>query len=1000
MSIASLVQKYHKGIAEYRNQKYNETQLRNDFLDPFFELLGWDIRNTSGKPTNEREVLVEEGLKDEKSANTKKPDYTFRLFSARKFFAEAKKPSVKIESDSEAAKQVRRYGFTANLKISVLTNFEHLIIYDCATKVLKEDSFQTAIVKVFHYSEYSERFDEINSLIGRESVYCGNFDAEWEFVEGKANRITVDDLFLSQINEWRILLGQEIFNHRPNIKWQNLNDQVQSYLNRIVFLRVCEDRNLEEYKTLLDFANTEDFNALIIKFREADIKYNSGLFDQLLSDEIIGNVSSVFWRVIHQLYYPESPYSFSVLSSDILGKIYEIFLTEQLQIIEGKVTLVKKPDNIDKDIVTTPTYIIQDIIRETIAPYCLDKSDDEVLSIRVADIACGSGSFLLEAYQYLNDRLIDYYLEKNREALIQTGVETYKLPFTLKVRLLLNCIHGVDKDYNAVEAAKFGLLLKLLENEDTNTTALGKPILPDLNKNIHFGNSLISPRELTEMKISQELYEHINPFDFTDSSFNIIIGNPPYMKSEDMKNITPEEYAIYNKIYGSAYKQYDKYFLFVERTLSILVEGGVYGYILPIKFAKVGAGQKLRESLFNSRTLRLIVSFGANQVFSSKTTYTCLLIGEKNPSDTFRYFEVKNLSAWKIRDYQDSDFEEININSLQNDVWVLVPKYLRPAAEKILEQSVPLEELLGDDDNISNGIQTSANEVFIFQPNKEDGDYFYFEKDAEVFKVEKELTRPYFQTSRGDDNLYTYRPLIPNSRVIYPYKITNGDIEHVSIQELEGQYPYLYSYLLRKKERLQRRDIKPEPETMDEWYRYGRHQALEKCEVDAKIVVGVLSVGNKYAIDFNQTLISSGGTAGYCMIVIPENSPYSIYYIQAILNSKYVEWYSSLLGEVFRGGYIAKGTKTLKRLPIRAIDFSNQEEVMKHFLIAQRQEIMISVYAKMEECKAAGDKRELLKKQDHFNRLMVVQNRELAALYDLGDVDFLIPSIQELYAAN
>jgi len=263
MNISSLVKKFSDNIDEYKKTKYNETQLRNDFLDSLFELLGWDIRNTSGKSTNEREVLVEEGLKADANSNTKKPDYTFRLFAERKFFIEAKKPSVKVESSNDSAKQIRRYGFTANLKISILTNFEYLIIYDCSHKVSKDDSFQKGLVRSYHYSEYEEKFDEISRLIGRDSVYSGTFDKEWEFIEQKANRLTVDDLFVTQINEWRVTLGKEIYKHRPDIDTSILNDQVQSYINRIVFLRVCEDRNLETYKTLLNCANTEDFNALI-----------------------------------------------------------------------------------------------------------------------------------------------------------------------------------------------------------------------------------------------------------------------------------------------------------------------------------------------------------------------------------------------------------------------------------------------------------------------------------------------------------------------------------------------------------------------------------------------------------------------------------------------------------------------------------------------------------------------------------------------------------------
>ena len=214
---------------------------------------------------------------------------------------EAKKPCVSIESNNDTAKQVRRYGFTAKLKISVLSTFEYLIIYDTSVKVEKDDSYTKAIVKKYHYTEYESKFEEIKQFLGKESVYSGAFETEWKEIESKINQYSIDNLFLNQINEWRKALGAEIYKHEPKIDEQQLNDVVQSYINRIIFLRVCEDRNLEDYQTLLKFANTNDFSALIKKFEQADKRYNSGLFDQLLKDKIVENISSVFWTIIKQL---------------------------------------------------------------------------------------------------------------------------------------------------------------------------------------------------------------------------------------------------------------------------------------------------------------------------------------------------------------------------------------------------------------------------------------------------------------------------------------------------------------------------------------------------------------------------------------------------------------------------------------------------------------------------------------------------------------------------
>ncbi|WP_416441638.1 hypothetical protein ACH3O9_14420 [Leeuwenhoekiella sp. A16] len=268
MNIKDLVKKYHSNREAYLKTDYNETQLRIDFLDPFFELLGWDIKNLSGKPTNEREVLVEEGLKADVTSNTKKPDYTFRLFAERKFFLEAKKPNVKIDIDNEPAKQIRRYGFTAKLKISVLSNFEYLAIYDCSQKVEVYDNVAKSRISLYHYTEYEAAFDDILEQLGHQSVYTGQFDDTWREIEQQLRLSSVDDLFLKQINEWRIILGKEIYFLKPKLSVSELNDIVQSYINSTIFLRVCEDRNLEVYKTLLNFADNQDFKALIKKLKE------------------------------------------------------------------------------------------------------------------------------------------------------------------------------------------------------------------------------------------------------------------------------------------------------------------------------------------------------------------------------------------------------------------------------------------------------------------------------------------------------------------------------------------------------------------------------------------------------------------------------------------------------------------------------------------------------------------------------------------------------------
>lgn len=995
INIQTLIQKYESDRDFYLTDRYNETLLRSDFLDPLFELLGWDIKNKAGRPTNEREVILEEPLKAGASENTKKPDYTFRLFAERKFFLEAKKPCVSIDKVDAPARQARRYGYTANLKISVLSNFEYLMIYDASVKVEETDTNQKALVKKYHYTEYEDKFEELQCLLGKDSVYSGQFDEEWKDIEVRLKQWSVDKQFLKQINEWRLLLGKEILSAEPTIDMELLGDEVQSYINKILFLRVCEDRNIETYKDLLAIADGGNFNKLLDKFRKADTKYNSGLFDQALSEQVVCNASSAFWTIIRQLYFPESPYSFSVFSSDILGHIYEIFIAEKLAVKDGELQIVKKPENEDRDVVTTPTYIIREILRQTITPLCKDKSAKEILKLKIADIACGSGAFLLEAYQLLNDILIDYYIQHDTSKLVQIGENSYRLKYAEKKQLLKNCIYGVDKDFNAAEASKFGLLLKLLENEDSASLLNEHPILPNLANNIFFGNSLLSSSDIAPADACV-----INPFDFGTMRFDAIIGNPPYLTTEGMKNVTPKELPLYKNKYASAYKQFDKYIVFVERAMDLLNDNGLLGYIVPLKFMKVGAGQELRRIISTRKTLEAITAFGACKVFPGKSNYTCLLIIKKAEHETFRYNEVSNLNQWKLADKNLLPTDTKSYDEMSEGTWPLFPEQLRGAYDTILSNSTTLLAITGED-NIFNGIQTSANKVYVFQPKSERNSVYTFEKGGQDWEVEKEVTRPYFQTSTGDDGLNTYRTFKPNACVIFPYRKNDNDkLEMIPLDDIKHDYPKLYMYLLAHKSILNAapRDIKPVPTTANEWYRYGRHQSLDACNLPEKIIVGVLSTGDKYAVDSCSTFVSSGGTAGYCMIALPEDSPYSIYYLQAILNCKYLEWISSLYGEIFGGGFIARGTKVLKQLPIRKIDFENNDERLAHDSIADLQKQLIQMGDDIET--AHGNKRKLTILQRQFKLSKQQLADHIMHLYGMEQYDSIIPIIKEQYAAD
>lgn len=237
------VQQYATHLAEYRRQSYNETEVRVDFVNPLFKSLGWDVDNEAGLPQHLREVTHEATVlvEEDGQKRNKKPDYSFRVGTETLFYLETKKPSVDITTDNSPAFQLRRYGWSGNLKISVLTNFNDLYIYDCTVRPVEDDDIGVALIAHYTYEEYVDKFDEIYGLLSKEAVLSGAFASNFESIKGAFRREPFDEYFLRQIKEWRLAIGEDIVNNTPDIDTDTLNICVQRILNRIIFLRSCED---------------------------------------------------------------------------------------------------------------------------------------------------------------------------------------------------------------------------------------------------------------------------------------------------------------------------------------------------------------------------------------------------------------------------------------------------------------------------------------------------------------------------------------------------------------------------------------------------------------------------------------------------------------------------------------------------------------------------------------------------------------------------------------
>ncbi len=232
-----------------------EAHIRQSLIDPLFEALGWDVGNKAMTAPQYREVIPEDSLDVE--GQQKAPDYTFRVGSLPKFYAEAKKCGVNIGADPAPAFQLRRYGWSAKLALSILTDFEELAVYDCTMRPRPSEKASHARIQYFHFEEYPDRWRELWDVFSREAVWSGAFD---QYAASKRKRGTseVDVEFLKEMEGWRLALAGNIALRNKNLSLDDLNAAVQLTIDRVVFLRMAEDRGLEPYEQLLKLCERPD----------------------------------------------------------------------------------------------------------------------------------------------------------------------------------------------------------------------------------------------------------------------------------------------------------------------------------------------------------------------------------------------------------------------------------------------------------------------------------------------------------------------------------------------------------------------------------------------------------------------------------------------------------------------------------------------------------------------------------------------------------------------
>lgn len=937
LKVQELVARFNEQLPAYKKSDYNETQTRRDFIDPLFKSLGWDIDNKQGYAESYREVIHEDRVKVGKA--TKAPDYSFRLGGGQRlFFVEAKKPSVLIKDDIQPAYQVRRYGWSAKLNVSVITDFEEFAIYDCTKKPNLTDKSSVARVKYFTYKEYESEWDFLWNTFSKEAVLKGSFD---KFIDGNANKkgtATVDKEFLNSLDEWRTLLAETISKENKQLDEDELNFVVQQTLDRIIFLRICEDRSIEPYGSLQDAVKSGDYyKNLLQEFKQADDKYNSGLFDfkkDKLSHELIVN-NKTLKTIINQLYYPECPYEFSVLSVEILGSAYEQFLGKTITInSRGKAVIELKPE-VRKagGVYYTPQYVVDYIVKNTIGKLCENKTPSQVAEIKIVDPACGSGSFLLGAYQYLLNWHKDYYTQNPNKKNPITTEGT--LTTTEKKKILLNNIYGVDIDTNAVEVTKLSLLLKCMEGETQASiahqmTMFKERVLPTLDDNIKSGNSLIDTdyydNQLDfgeERKIKPFSWQKAFPEVFKKGGFDVVIGNPPYVEFKQLDQIFKNYLSIK---YESAKGKYDLYIPFIEKAIKLLKEGGETSFIVPSMFTKRDYGLEIRTFIKKNIAIKSLVYFGDFQVFDGVTVFPFVYIfkkGKINKTKITLFPTQKGLThsivSQSINENKSDEYSlkyQIDEKTLDKNAWVISDSKISNLKTKI--ENTTNSKLLKDiSEYIFVGVQSGKDEVF-----------YITEKEIKQYKLERKLCLPIF---KGRD-INKYRQNWSGTYCIYPYdKKTNKVIQE---KELKSEYPNIYAYLQGKIELLKGRSYFDNSSKL--WYELWCERILNKFQ-QRKIVNAEIADNNRFYLDDENYL---GNTKIFSTVLIDEwKEDYN--YVLGILNSKVLEFYHKQISVPKAGGFFEYKTQFLNLYPIREIDTNDKnEQVIKDQIVTSVEQLL------------------------------------------------------------
>lgn len=796
--LKALILRFQKAKERGLLQNASEATMRA-WIDEFLSLFGWDVQNTQQVLTEHTLNRTERARLNEIGSTNIRPDYTLVNGRVKLAFVDAKSLDVNIENDKSVAFQIRSYGWSIGAPFSVVTNFEQLAIYDCSVMPDVDDDASFARPYLLRYDQYVEKAETLEAFLDRGNIISGHTI----FVHEKGDAL--DEKFSAMLGEVRKDLAKAILLHNNIRSTVALSYYVQTIINRILFIRVCESRDLEQEGLLKQFASQgfwDSFKAS--SYAEFYDRYDGPMFRRIQPLQSLRIDNDVFENLLNHLYYP-SPYRFDVIPLKTLSDIYDLFLGYELVVENGNVTNALRSEfQKSNGAVTTPTHIVDRVIDCTISDTTLrNLSTLELLDLKIADIACGSGVFLIGAFEQLVnevERRINLGEEIASEYVVCIDNRNV---LTLEGRraILNRCIYGVDINPEAVEVAKMSLSLKLIDNylpsEFESVGILGSQILKGVGENIRCGNSLVGEDIQTFAPSILEdavQLQATNAFDwqtafpevFERGGFDYVVGNPPYVEVKNY-NVSLPYMAVYIKrMYRSSRNgKIDLAVPFIEKGVSLLNEHGRLGYIVQKRFFKAEYGKGIRKLLTSRHLLNGIYDYEETNLFANRITYVAILVCDRQPSN-FVWYANSAQGGHRL----------LPANAFCELPWSFEISALSELRLRLSETLGTLGEVC----HVKVGVQTLWNDAYQIKVNRIANGKIYGRSviDDDVV-VEQAACRPLICNEH-------FAPLTKRdytTYAIFPYAVTDeGEVTELTIADYKARYPLAGAYLERHKRQI------------------------------------------------------------------------------------------------------------------------------------------------------------------------------------------------------